>query len=157
METEEVIKAKQTADDEEDAKDKGDDEAAEGETKKKSALDVQFEALKSLLASGKSVTEVQEAFNQLGKEVEKSIPQPVPTATDIAEIVKSAVESAVAPLRMEIATLKASQGQAQRPVVENPVSRALNIRQQELLQQKSQPTEQLSQIQKLARQSVGLG
>lgn len=160
------VKAK--VDDEEDAKDKGDDEAAEGEkpVKKMSALDKSFEALKSTLASAKSVEDVQAAFNALGSEVEKSYtPEQKPVdATDLATIVRSAVEQAVAPLKVEIATLKA---QTVAPANGNVVkSKALNIEHftnpaQMIQKAETQPVRDPNdnvpmQIRSIARRSTGL-
>lgn len=159
-----VVKA-----DAEDKKDNGDDEAAEGEApmKKKSSLDQSFESLKSVLANAKSVEEVQNAFNALGQEVEKSYTPPAPSATDIAEIVRSAVEGAVAPLKMEVATLKAQLAQTPAPVQGGVVkSKALfngigtdndpNALLQRAIPAAQQPVRKLSQIERLARRSTGL-
>lgn len=156
--------------DAEDKEDGGDDEAAEGEMKKKSsALDQSFAQLKSVIATAKSGEEVQAAFNALGQEVQNAYVPPAPSATDIAEIVRSAVEGAVAPLKMEIATLKAQV--TNTPVQQNAAgvvrSKALNFNpigstndpaalMQKAVPAAERPVRQLSQIEKLARKSTGL-
>jgi hypothetical protein len=137
---------------------KEDDEVVE----EKSALDASFESLKGILASSKSVAEVQAAFNALGTEVEKSYVAPPPSAGDIAEIVRSAVEAAVTPLRMELATLKAQGGQV--PVSGDVVrSKALNINHftdpEQMIAKAitgQQPARKLTQIEELARRSTGV-
>lgn len=151
--------------------DKMGDESKEHEKmhKEMSTLDKSFADLKSVLESAKSVEEVQAAFNALGTEVEKSYTPPAPSTTDIAAIVKSAVEAAVAPLKMEIATLKsANVAPVQNGVVQ---SKALNINpmnpvasfsspdqllQKALSQAGQQSTRKLSQIEMIARKSTGL-
>lgn len=136
---------------------------------KSSALDESFEALKGMLAEGKSVDEIQAAFNALGTEVEKSFtpaPAPVVAGVDV-ETLKSIIESAVAPLRVEIATLKAQKSEtvSDTTVVK---SKALSIGQfsnPNQLLQKSQgapvrqrdPNDNVpAQIRALARKSTGL-
>jgi len=119
-------------------------------------LDENFEELKSRIASGKSAAEVQDAFNKLGKTVEEVYTPPAPNANDIVEIVRSAVEAAIAPLRVELATLRAS-GAQQKVIQQNPVSRALTLKPSELIQKSQQkPTRQLTQIEKIARSSTGI-
>lgn len=160
------VKAK-PAMDAEDAKDNGDDEAAEGEapTKKKStALDNEFATLKNLVASKASVDEINKAFSNLGTAVESEYAEqtakPV-DMTNLAEIVKSAVEAAVTPLRMEIATLKT---QTSNTVSNSSVvkSKALTlnglIRPEDMIQKaiQNQPTRKLSQIEQIARKSTGV-
>lgn len=118
-----------------------------------STLDRAFEELKSVLANAKSVEEVQKAFNALGREVEKSYaPPPAPRTDDLAEAVKSAVEAAIAPLRQELAILKAQSAAPNR--AEHPVSRALTLRPEELIRRGQQAEQQLTQIQRIARASV---
>ena len=119
----------------------------------KSGLDAQFESLKSLLASNPKTEDVQAAFNALGQEVEKAYVPPAPSTSDIAEIVKSAVEAAVAPLKMQIATLQAGT-QVQKSNQMNPVTRALTLTPQELTQRSAQPQRQLTQIERIAHQST---
>jgi hypothetical protein len=120
-------------------------------------IDTAFDALKSLLATNPTAEAVQNAFNALGQEVEKSYTPPAPNATDIAEIVRSAVEAAVNPLKIELATLKA---QGTNAVVNNanahPVSRALSLRPAELMQKSQQQPQgrKLTQIEKIARSTV---
>lgn len=132
----------------------------------KSTLDKSYEALKSALGSAKSVAEVQAAFNALGTEVEKSYVAPPPNAQDIAEIVRSAVEAAVNPLNLKLATLEAqlngvaATGEGSGGVVR---SKALNIshfqRPDQMIAKAitgQQPARKLSQIEELARRSTGL-
>lgn len=124
----------------------------------KSGLDKAFETLKSVIASAKGGDEVQNAFNVLGQEVVKMYTPPAAetAAPDIAAIVKSAVEAAVAPLQIEVAQLKAATAQ---PVQKSqvPASRALKPADLLLAKSASQPEQkQLSQIQQIARRSVGL-
>lgn len=117
-------------------------------------------ALRSAVKKGATVEEVNAAFASLGTAVEKSYQpksQPV-DASNLAEIVKSAVESAVAPLKVEIATLKA---QTVAPTKSNaiPAPRSLTLKPSDLMQKaqtSNQPVKQLSQIQKIARKSTGL-
>ena len=156
----------ETKDEEAGEKDSKKDEMKEGEHMK-SALDTSFDTLKSVLASAKSVEEVQAAFNALGQEVEKSYAPPAPDVNDIAAIVRSAVEAAVAPLKVEIATLKASVvvPAAQVGAVK---SKALTFNglnntndpnallQRAIPQAQQTPTRQLSQIERIARKSTGL-
>jgi hypothetical protein len=152
------VKAKQ---DKEDMQDNGDDEEAEGETKKKSALDATYEQLKSLVAKGASVDEINQAFASLGTEVEKSyVPKAQPVdMNSLADVIKSAVAEAVKPLQLEVAQLKAA-NQVQKSVVgQAPLPRSLTIRPNELLQKaqtQQAPTRKLSQIEKIARSTVGL-
>lgn len=141
--------------------DEVEDEKKEKEEKSVSALDKSFEQLKALVASGASVDDVNKAFAIVGAEVEKSYspkPQSI-DATNIAEIVKSAVSEAVAPLQMKIAQLEAGNAIAQKAIQgQAPLPRSLTIRPNELLQksQSQQPVRQLSQIEKIARSTVGL-
>ncbi len=148
METEVITKAEEK---EEPKKDEKKEEAKE----EKSALDTKFEELKSVIASAKSPDELQAAYNALGQEVQKAYVAPAPSATDIAEIVKSAVEAAVAPLKMQLAQLQAGTQQVQKSTQMNPVTRALTLTPAELTQRSVQPTRQLTQIERIARQSTG--
>ncbi len=139
-----------------------DDETKEEDDEKEmKSLDKAYASLKSLVAKGASVDEINAAFGQIGAEVEKSY-KPAPKQfdpNDMAAIIRSAVEEAVAPLKVEIATLKAGavatksavQGQA-------PLPRSLTIKPQELMakSQGAQPGRKLSQIEMLARKSTGL-
>lgn len=141
------------------------EEEKEEKEVEKSALDNSFDTLKSALSSAKSVAEVQAAFNALGTEVEKSYVAPPASASDIAEIVRSAVEAAVTPLSLELATLKAQlNGVGVSPTSEGVVrSKALNINHFQNPEQMiakaitgQQPARKLSQIESLARKSTGL-
>lgn len=150
----------QKAKDEEagEADDSGDEEKKE--MAKKSALDTAYEQMKYRLDAGATIEEVQQSFNELASEIEKSyVPKSQPIdATNLAEIVRSAVESAVAPLKMEIAQLKAVNTVSKSQVGQVPVSRALTLKQSDLLMRSqvpsSQPVVKLSQIQKLARKGT---
>lgn len=116
-------------------------------------LDEKFEALKSALATGK-VENVQAVFNALGQEVEKSFTPAAPSATDIAAIVKSAVDEAVTPLKIQIAQLAAEKSATVAKASQHPVTRALQLTPADLTQKSQSP--QYTQIQKIARKSVGL-
>jgi len=134
-------------------------------------MSVAEKAFKSLMENvqNKNAEEVQKAFAELGAEVEKAFaPEPKPfDPADLAAIVKSAVEEVVAPLRIELATLKASaQGAA---VTSDGVvkSKALSLNPggqkiEDLVKRggyanvPAQPTRKLSQIEMLARRSTGL-
>lgn len=144
-----------------DEKEKDPKEEKEEEVKEEKSevtpLDEKFNALKSMLASGKSIEEVQAAFNAVGEEVKKSYVAPAPSADDIAAIVKSQVESAVAPLLRELATLKAGNASVVRRSDEHPISRAVTLKMEDLVnkgQAASQPSQQLTQIQQIARRTV---
>jgi len=133
----------------------------EKEMPKKSVVDVAFEQLKSKLEAGASVEEINQAFSQLGTEVEKSYVPKAQSPVDmsnLAEIIKSAVASAVQPLQLEIAQLKAA-GQVQRAAVgQAPTPRSLTLRPADLLMKAqtagNQSVRQLSQIEKLARKTT---
>lgn len=118
-----------------------------------SPLDEKFNQLKSAIATAKSAAELQAAFNELGQEVEKSYVAPPPSAGDIAAIVKSAVDEAVTPLKVQIAQLSAAKGEVVARSNEHPVSRALNLKQADLVQKSN--ARPMTQIQRIARQSTG--
>jgi hypothetical protein len=131
----------------------------------KSAMDASYESLKSLVEGGKATAEeVNQAFAALGGEVEKSYTPPAAAPVDmnnLVDVIKSAVESAVAPLRVEIATLKAVNGRTDT-VSKNqvPVSRALRVQPQDLINvTRSQVPggRKLTTIDKLARKSTFAG
>jgi hypothetical protein len=137
-----------------------DDEEKEMEHgKMKSTVDVAFEQLKSMLADGATVDEINQAFSELGTEVEKSyVPKSQPVdMSNLAEVVKSAVESAVAPLKIQIAQLQAS-NTVSKSKTDVPVSRSLKLRPSDFLQKAqtadSKPVRQLSAIEKLARKTT---
>lgn len=137
------------------------------ETEEMSSVEKAFVSLQTAIGS-KNVDEVNKAFAALGTSVEKEFkgePKPV-SADDIEAIVKSAVAEAVAPLNVEIAQLKAAQGQV-TPAVNGVVqSKALSLNPgglniQDIVKRSGapvpdQPTRKLSQIEKLARRSAGL-
>lgn len=150
------VPAKAKAEKETPEEDAGECEQDEMKGKKSKALTAAFEAFKAKVLEPDA--DIQAAFNELGHGIEKSLaPEPKPLdPTDIAAIVKLAVAEAVAPLNMEIATLKAQYAKAPAgPVVPQP--RSLRLQPQDLLQ-KSQaaPQRQLTQIEKIARASTGL-
>ncbi len=117
-------------------------------------MDEKFAALKSLLASNPKVEDVQAVFNALGQEVEKAYVAPAPSASDIAAIVKSAVEDAVAPLKIQLATLQAQKSSVTQSQNQHPVSRALSLKPAELVQKSD--TRKLTQIERIAKSSVGV-
>lgn len=144
--------------DEPEAKDDKEEEKME-----KSALDNAFATLKSLVEKRATVDEINQAFAGLGTEVEKAyVPaeQKLTDNTNIAEIVKSAVEAAVTPLRVEIATLKSAQATpAQGNVVKSKALTLNNtgMKPEDYIQRVApQPTRKLSQIEQIARKSTGL-
>lgn len=149
---------------EEDAKETKKDEEAEDmdkmHGKKMKSLDAAYAAFKSRLGDDVSVEELNSAFQDFGKGVEKAFaPEPQPVdMSNIAEVVKSAVEQAVAPLKMEIAQLKALRP-VEKSAVTIPAPRSLTLKPADLLMNKSVAApqkRQLTQIEKIARSSVGL-
>jgi hypothetical protein len=139
---------------------KEEDEMKEEGKMKKSAVDAAYEQLKSKLAAGASVDEINAAFASLGTEVEKSyVPKSQPMdMSNLAEIVKSAVESAVAPLKIEIAQLKAGNTVSKSVTGQVPMPRSLTLKQSDLMQKAqvaNAPTRKLSQIEMIARRSTG--
>jgi hypothetical protein len=137
------------------------------ETKEMSAVEKSFVSLQEAIKSG-DVDAVNKAFGSLGTSVEgefKPVEKPV-DANDIAAIVKSAVAEALAPVIIDIATLKAGAG---RDTVSNSgivKSKALSLnptgqKPEDIVRRSgqqvaNQPMKQLSQIEKLARRSTGL-
>jgi hypothetical protein len=150
----EVIKSQET-DEKKEIKDaeKDTEKDLKGKSETVNPLDAQFEALKSALASGKP-QDVQAVFNAFGAEVEKSFTPAPPTANDIAAIVEAAVEKAVNPLKIQIAQISAAKSDTASRANQHPVSRALQLKAEDLTQKSQSP--QLTQIQRLARKSVGL-
>lgn len=145
----EVIKSEMENEEKEEVKDAEKDLKGKSEVEV-NPLDAQFEALKSALASGKA-EDVQKVFNAFGTEVEKSFTPAPPTAKDIADIVTAAVEKAVAPLKIQLAQVQAQKSDTVSKS-QNPISRALQLKAQDLTPQK--PNRQYTQIEKLARRSV---
>lgn len=135
------------------------------EVKEMSEIDKSYARLNAAITS-KDVNAVNEAFAALGTNVEKAF-TPEPKAfdpNDMAAIIKSAVEDAVAPLRMELATLKAGQTQRVDTVSNGGVvkSKALSLggfgKPEQMVQRSGQtqgPVRKLSQIEMLARKSTG--
>ncbi len=118
-------------------------------------LDAEFEKLKTTVSSGKATREqLQAVFNSLGKAVEDVYVAPAPSATDIAAIVKSAVEEAVRPLAIKVAQIEAGRIDSVSRSLENPISRALTLTPEQLVK-KSQPSRKLTQIEAIARKSTG--
>lgn len=140
---------------------KAKEEEAGEEDDKKDEMEKSFTALRALVANGASVDEVNKAFADLGTAVEKSYApkeQPVDMG-NLAEVIRSAVEGAIAPLKMEIAQLKASNTVSKSVANVIPQSRAINLRPADLLQKSqvpatNQPVRQLSNIQRLARKTT---
>jgi hypothetical protein len=135
------------------------DDSKDEEKKEKSLLDDAFAQLKSKVEAGASVEEVNAMFAELGTAVEKSYapkPQPV-DASNIAEIIRSAVEGAIAPLKMEIAQLKASNTVSKSATNQVPAPRSLTLRPSDLMQkaQTVAPQRKLTQIEMIARKSTG--
>lgn len=119
-------------------------------------LDTEFEKLKATVASGKATREqLQEVFNSLGKAVEDVYVAPAPSATDIAAIVKSAVEDAMKPYVIKMATMEAQKVDSVSRSLENPVSRALTLTPEQLVRKSQTPSRKLSQIEAIARKSTG--
>jgi hypothetical protein len=134
----------------------------------KEMSDVQkaFASLEQAVASG-DVDAVNVAFTGLGTSVEKSfVPVQKPVdANDLAAIVKSAVEAAVNPLRIQVATLEAKVSQGDMVSTGNIVkSKALNLlnptgmKVEDVVKRAvapAAPVRQLSQIERIARASTG--
>lgn len=145
--------------DEPEAEDNKKEEAME-----KSALDNAFETLKSLVEKRATVDEINQAFAGLGTEVEKAyVPEQKPVdMNNLAEVIKSAVEAAVTPLRVEIATLKSAQAGTPAQAGNVVKSKALSLnntgmKPNDLIQRAvPQPTRKLSQIEQIARKSTGV-
>lgn len=144
--------AKETPQDEKDEEVKG---------KKMKSLDAVYSQFKSKLGEDATVDEINAAFQEFGKGVEKAFapePQPVDMA-NLSEVIKSAIEQANAPLRMEIAQLKSQLGVTAKTDGVRPRSLSLGgIRPEDLLQKSgvTAPKRQLTQIEKIARSTVGL-
>lgn len=144
---------------EEDAKETKKEE--EAEDKKMKSLDAVYNSFKSKVGETSSVDEINAAFQEFAHGVEKALaPEPKPVdMTNIAEIVKSAVGEAVAPLNMKIAQLEAKLSMPQKSSVTIPAPRSLTLRPADLLQKSDTPAaprRQLTQIEKIARRSTGL-
>lgn len=145
--------------DKEDAADGADDEEAEGEKVKKSALDTEYAQLKSLLEAGASTEEINQKFASFASVAEKSYaPKSEPVdMSNLAEIIKSAVASAVQPLQIEIAQLKA--GVANKSATTDaPAPRSLVFKPEDFMlksQTNAAPKRKLTQIQTIARRSTG--
>ena len=142
--------------------DKKEEVEEEDETKEKSGLDATFESLKSMLAEGKSPEDIQKVFNNLGKEVEKNYKRPAPTTEDIANVVKSALDEALRPMAVEIATLKAQlksgevAARNEGVVASKAISGGYGVKPEDLLRNvPQQPTKKLTQIEEIALKSTG--
>ena len=137
----------------------------------KSALDTAFESLKSLIVKAQAgeldTTAINGAFALMGTEVEKAV-KPAPQAMDASNmeaVIKSAVESAVAPLIAKIAMMEAAQKSGAVAVNPNGVvqskSLSLNFASQkpeDVIQRALgpiQPERKLTQIERIARRSTG--
>jgi hypothetical protein len=134
--------------------------------KEMSEVQKAFASLEQAIAS-KNVDAVNAAFAGLGTSVEKSFaPEQKPVdANDLAAIVKSAVEAAVNPLRIQVATLEAQVSQGDTVSTGNVVkSKALNLlnptgmKVEDVVKRAvapAAPVRQLSQIERIARASTG--
>lgn len=141
---------------EKDPKEEKKEEEVKEEKSEVTPLDAKFAELKSLLVAGKTMAEVQEAFNAVGDEVKKSYVAPAASVDDIATIVRSAVEAAETRINQKIAVLEA-QTVAKKSTVEHPVSRALSLKVEDLVKRAVPPTQEqsaYSSIQEIARRSV---
>lgn len=128
------------------------------EMSKKSVVDVAFEQLKSKLEAGASVEEINQAFSQLGTEVEKSyVPKSQPVdQSELVGVIKSLTDT-VKSLQIEMAQLKAG-AVTQKAQVGIPTPRSLTLKPADLLmkaQTSNQPVRKLSQIERIARASTG--
>lgn len=143
-----------------------DKEEEKEDVKEMSEVEKSFALLQQAITS-KNVEEVNKAFASLGTSVEKAfVPEPKAfDPNDLASIIKSAVEDAVAPLRMEVATLKA-QGQVAPASTGVVQSKALSlnpggVKVEDLVRRAvqpevpQQPARKLSQIEMIARKSTG--
>jgi hypothetical protein len=146
-------------------------EAEEDEKKEeKKEMSATEKAFKSLMDSmnSKNPEEAQRAFAELGTEVEKAFaPEPKPVdANDLAAIVKSAVEAAMAPMAIKLATLEAAQKSNTVSTDSVVKSKALSLNPggldiNSIVQRSGQPVapqapvRKLSQIEMLARKSTG--
>lgn len=162
MEEPKVEKAVEEVPAKAEVKDEKPEEEKKEEKKEMSATEKAFKSLMDSMNS-KNPEDAQRAFAELGTEVEKAF-APEPKAfdpNDLAAIVKSAVEDVVAPLRIEIATLKAQRSAASPDGVAK--SKALNLNPsgmkiEDIVKRSAahtQPTRKLSQIEMLARKSTG--
>lgn len=128
------------------------------EMSKKSVVDVAYEQLKSKLEAGASVEEINQAFSQLGTEVEKSyVPKSQPVdQSELVGVIKSLTDT-VKSLQIEMAQLKAG-AVTQKAQVGIPTPRSLTLKPADLLmkaQTSNQPVRKLSQIERIARASTG--
>lgn len=143
------------------------DDGEEGEMEKAfTALKARVMEAKSKGQSGEAVQDINQLFASLGTAVEKEFAPKGSAggldATQIAEIVKSAVQSAVAPLHVEIQTLKSKMGQSDAVSTNGVVkSKALTLsgypRPEDMIQRAvpNQPARKLTQIERLALKSTG--
>lgn len=125
-------------------------------------MEKSYKALRTLVAKGASVDEINQAFNSLGTAVETSYAQKSASGVDmnqLANIVQQAVAQAVQPLHVEIAALKSKVGNTVSTEVVK--SRALTLqgypRAEDLIQRAVPQPEQrkLTKIQEIALRSTG--
>ena len=84
------------------------------------------ESLKSQGVVGdEALRAVQEVYNKLGAEIQRSFTTQSVSGGEMAEIIRAAVQDAVAPLQQELAVLKAQNGQVTRS--RNPMPRSLTV------------------------------
>lgn len=146
------VKSKK-ADDEEDAKDQGDDEE----------MEKSFAQLKSLVKSGAPTEKINEAFGNLGTSVEKSYQavKASPNSGVDYNAIGEIVRSALAPLQVKIAELEGKIAKGGAVSTEQIVkSKALTFSgyptQEALIQRAApQPTRKLTQIEQIALKSTG--
>lgn len=162
MEEPKVEKAVEEVPAKAEVKDEKPEEEKKEEKKEMSATEKAFKSLMDSMNS-KNPEDAQRAFAELGTEVEKAF-APEPKAfdpNDLVAIVKSAVEDVVAPLRIEIATLKAQRSAASPDGVVRSKALSLNpggMKIEDIVKRSvapTQPTRKLSQIEMLARKSTG--
>lgn len=147
------------------AKAEVEDEKEEEKKEEKKEMSATEKAFKSLMDSmnSKNPEDAQTAFAALGTEVEKAFaPEPKPfDPADLASIVRSAVEEVVAPLRIEIATLKEGQKSDTSGGVVRSKALSLNpggMKIEDIVKRSvapTQPVRKLSQIEMIARKSTG--
>lgn len=134
-------------------------ETEKEEDKKAKALTAAYNSFKSKVLATENVEEINAAFTEFGHGVEKAL-APEPKAVDmsnLSEVIKSAIEQANAPLRMEIAQLKAKLGENVQKSG-TPTPRSLKLVPSDLIQKGVQPqARQRTNIEKLARASVYRG
>lgn len=155
---------------------KQDEEAGEGDKAgdEEKEMEKSFAALRAAVVKAKTqgltpeqyTAEINKAFADLGTSVENAFkPKSNVSGLDaqtLAEIVRSAVQAEIQPLRLEVATLKAQVGKGATVSAEQVVkSKALTLngypRPEDMIQRAlpEQPQRKLSQIEQIALKSTG--